>query len=234
MTIEKLSVYSKEVFVFLRNLFVVFVLLTLFFRPDMIRDKLNRLGVTRGTVAGMEFETGLNATDAALKETRMSNSALRAELDSSNNLLLRTRAHISDPDLKRAIDTANVVIAGLLAASRKSEGAVTQTIRKNAQLVTEAQANVNGGGQWGVVFGADALLKDALYEQNTVAPKIKLKQVKIFLRDGYYRSVAIAESRAEAEEMLVKAKQRRPDAYIVTMSTWCTVAGETDGYYRCD
>jgi hypothetical protein len=67
----------------------------------------------------------------------------------------------------------------------------------------------------------------------TIAPKFGIKNAQLYFRDGSFRSVAVLDSRAEAEQVLVNARQRRSDAYVVNMSSWCPVYLERSGYREC-
>jgi hypothetical protein len=87
---------------------------------------------------------------------------------------------------------------------------------------------------WGVVYGAETSLKSASYEIGRAAKIWKLTNAKLFHRGGYYRSVARASSREEANNLLARAKNRETTAYIVDLSTWCSdPSRNSDGTIEC-
>jgi len=52
----------------------------------------------------------------------------------------------------------------------------------------------------------------------------------MYYKQGFNRSIAITEERSAAEALLLKAKQRRPDSYIVPMFTWCQNSVQKEDY----
>src|SRR5262249_41033981 len=122
---------------------------------------------------------------------------------------------------------------GLEVASSKVVEAVRATIKANAPLVERAQAAIGDTTHWGIVYGGDTTLAGAKYETETIATELGLTGALIYFRQGSFRSVVPVTSRAEAEVMLVKAKERRADAYIVNMSIWCPHVIDQGGYKEC-
>ena len=87
--------------------------------------------------------------------------------------------------------------------------------------------------KWGVIFGGDSQLEDAEYETKEIAPKLGIPNAGIFLRQGSFRSVSLVDSQELAKEVLLKAKSRREDAYIVDMTNWCSAPIVKKGYAKC-
>jgi hypothetical protein len=85
----------------------------------------------------------------------------------------------------------------------------------------------------GVVYGGDQTLDAAKFEIQTIAPKLGLTNAAIYYRQVSYRSVATTTDGLQAEQLLLKAKERRKDSYIVNMSTWCRDAAQKNGYFEC-
>ncbi|WP_428825132.1 hypothetical protein ACLIKD_11225 [Azonexus sp. IMCC34842] len=73
----------------------------------------------------------------------------------------------------------------------------------------------------------------AQYEVKSAAQKYVLTNTSIFFRQGSFRSVATAADRSDAEQLLFKAKNRRSDAYIVNLNTWCPNRTAKAGYTEC-
>lgn len=89
--------------------------------------------------------------------------------------------------------------------------------RRNLSLVGAIEKQSE---RWTVVFGGDRSAKEAQFEIDRAA-KTGIESPFIVLRDGAYRSVASFSDRAVAEKALDKAKEFRPDAYLVAWESWC-------------
>jgi hypothetical protein len=87
-------------------------------------------------------------------------------------------------------------------------------------------------GGWGVVFGSDISVK-AAQDEITRASTKGIPMAKLYLRNGYYASIAVVDNRSTAQEFLAIAKTFRPDAYIASMATWCRNPQPRDGFVEC-
>jgi predicted metal-binding membrane protein len=87
-------------------------------------------------------------------------------------------------------------------------------------------------GGWGVVFGSDISVK-AAQDEITRASTKGIPTAKLYLRNGYYASIAVVDNRSTAQEFLAIAKTFRPDAYIASMATWCRNPQPRDGFVEC-
>ena len=97
----------------------------------------------------------------------------------------------------------------------------------------KAQSQGAPSTTWGVVYGGDRALTDARYEVGPVASKLGFANAAIYLRQGSYRSVVTSTDRLQATQMLRKAQERRADAYLVDMASWCQDPAQKDGYLEC-
>lgn len=84
-----------------------------------------------------------------------------------------------------------------------------------------------------VVFGADKTVDAAKHEVTVTARQAGVKGAEIFLRSGAYRSVIVAESRADAEELLGRLQGQRASSYIVDMTKWCPNTVRNHEYFEC-
>lgn len=88
-------------------------------------------------------------------------------------------------------------------------------------------------GDWGVVLGSDKTVVAAQDEITRAASK-GIPSASLYLRNGYYVSIAVANNQALANEYLSIAKTFRPDAYIITsMKTWCPNPKPVEGFTDC-
>lgn len=224
---------GKDLVSLLRDLalFLLAALLLLF--PAKFNTLLTNAGFEEGSLVGFKWKAKLIDSDTALKEARATITDLKTQLDKTSQALNEAQTKLNDPTLKDQLAKLQEENRQINAASSKVEASVTSTIATNAPLVDKAQTATNSSNMWGVVYSGDASLDDAKYEVDVVAPKLGIPNASIYFRQGSYRSVSVLDDRAQAEQVLPKAKQRRSDAYIVNMSTWCPVTNEKDDYKEC-
>lgn len=142
---------------------------------------------------------------------------------------------------------ALVVIAGLAwvmwpAATPPVQGpAVGERVAveaaRNPGLPADAELDARtavdfAGRRWGVVFGSDRALEAARDELRR-ASRNGVEQTAIYLRNGYYASIALRADRAEAERILRMVRAFRSDAYVADMRTWCLRPQPLAGYVAC-
>jgi hypothetical protein len=167
-----------------------------------------------------------------LKEAKATITDLTAQLDRTTKALADAEAKVTDPAAKAALATVKKENEEVKAVSARVQASVSRTIASAAPLIEAAQGSA-GDGQWGVVYGGDSALDKAKYETDVIAPRLALPNPRVYLRQGVYRSVSVADERSAAQEALSKAKQRRADAYLVNMSRWCPSPAQRDGYLEC-
>lgn len=85
---------------------------------------------------------------------------------------------------------------------------------------------------YGVVFGSDRTL-DAARDEIRRASRSSVQGAAIYFRNGYYASIAPADTRAEADRILGIVRAFRSDAYATRMETWCRQPTGREGYIEC-
>lgn len=85
---------------------------------------------------------------------------------------------------------------------------------------------------WGVVFGSDRTL-DAARDELRRASRSGVDGAAIYLRNGYYVSIALCADRAEAERVMRIVRVFRRDTYVVDMRTWCVQPEPRAGHVEC-
>jgi hypothetical protein len=212
-------------------LFVLAFLLLLF--PGTFNGVLTKAGFEEGSLVGFKWKSKLVESDATLKEARTTITDLKTQLDKTSQALAAAQVNLNDPSFKDTVAKLEEENKKLNASSAEVEVSITNTIASNASLVEKAQTTVSSNAVWAVVFSGDATLDAAKYEVTVVASKLGIPNASVYFRQNSYRGVSLVESRTQAEQVLAKAKQRRADAYIVNISTWCPAAAEKDGYREC-
>lgn len=103
----------------------------------------------------------------------------------------------------------------------KMEVATQQALVNTTSLPLHNKSSSDDSGPWGVVFGSDKSKPEAEWELKKAKNKFNADGLKIYLREGSYRSVQVYSTRSEAEEGLGKLKLIRDNSYIVDISKWC-------------
>lgn len=85
---------------------------------------------------------------------------------------------------------------------------------------------------WAVVFGSDPTL-GAAQDELRRAGRNGVEDTGIYLRNGYYASVALRADRAEADLVLGVVRRFRSDAYVTDMRKWCREPQARDGFVAC-
>jgi|GEM_PF-4316757 len=89
-----------------------------------------------------------------------------------------------------------------------------------------------GLSDYGVVFGSDKTL-DAARDEIRRASRSGVQGAAIYFRNGYYASIAPADTRAEADRILGIVRSFRNDAYATRMETWCLQPTGRETYIEC-
>jgi len=224
---------GKDLAALLRDFILLIVFLALTLCPETFNEIMVRAGFEEGSIIGMKWKKGITKSDIALKDSKATITILGKQLDSVSNLLNEVKNETNNPDLKKRITEVLAKNSKIKKESSLVQASVNKTITSNAALVENAQKALNESSTWGVVLGGDSTLKSAQDEVAIFKRKYNISNAVIYLRDKSYRSIVVTNNRTEAEKVLITAKERRPDAYIVPMSTWCQNSAQREGYLEC-
>jgi hypothetical protein len=224
----------KDIFSLLRDFLILLILICLILFPTKLNTILVNAGFKEGEIAGFKWHAAdVINTNQTLQDAQTTNRILKNQVDSLSRLLVKLNPLIKDSALRNDIKSLEKNKANIDSIYEQTTLSVQTTLSANSQIVSDAQQQLNNGSQWGVVFSADLDFSKAVYERDVAAKKYEIPNVIIFFRQGYYRSVSVVNTKAEAQGVLLKAKKRRNDAYIILMSTWCPNANSGDGFTSC-
>ena len=223
----------KDLVALVRDTLLLALVVLLLAFPTTFNNLLVSAGFEEGSIVGFKWKAKLVESDQALKEAQANITDLTAQNEKLSRALAAAQARSGDPAEKLLLTKLEDENNKLKQASAKVEASVQVTIASNAVLVEKAQTSSGATLQWGVVYGGDTDLAAAQYEVETAAKKYGLTNTSIFFRQGSFRSVATAADRSDAEQLLFKAKNRRSDAYIVNLNTWCPNRTAKAGYTEC-
>lgn len=220
---------GKDLVALLRDAMLLLLGVLLILWPAAINDILVTAGFEEGSFAGLQWKARLTQSDGSLVKAQ----ALIADLKDQNERLNQALSQAQGPSTRPYDAKLEQLNQALAAKTDRVQSALSSSVSANSTLVQQAQSQTAQVTTWGVVYGGDRTLTDARYEVGPVASKLGFSNAAIYLRQGSYRSVATSTDRVIASQMLKKAQERRPDAYLADMSSWCTDPAQKDGYLEC-
>jgi hypothetical protein len=232
-SVSNLVTIGKDSVNLLRDLFLFLLAMMLVVFPSTFNNVLTKAGFEEGSFAGLTWRKKLDSSNSALNDAQMTINDLKKQLDETTKGLVEAQAKLNDPVLKDKLGKIEERGVKLDAVTTQVSNSVSNTIASNATYVERAQKSADTGAQWGVVYGYDGNLQQAQYEVTRAAELYKILNPNIYLRQGIYRSVSVVGNRDQAEQELPSVRQRRADAYIVNMTSWCPNAVKQNGYVEC-
>jgi hypothetical protein len=217
---------------FLKELSLPFVLILVFFYPKTLNEILVNAGFEEGSVAGFKWKTKLAESNDNIRDLKNQIE----QLDKQNKSLLKAinenQANVKayDPIWIAKINNTNNILQD------SSERILSQAkifVDNNTELLLKNKSNA----AWGVVFSGDKDLISAKYEITVKAQQFNLTNSSIYFKNnsysGAYRSIAVAKDNEEAKILLERAKLKRPDSYIVNLTTWCSNPKQEKDFINC-
>ncbi len=230
--LERTIAIGKDMFALLRDSSVFLLAVLLLFFPTKLNDVLTSAGFEEGSVVGFKWKARLVETDDALKGANATIESLQAQLKLANEMLAAANVAVPSSELKARIQQVERTGRDVAAASHEATTAVRSAIAANVPLIERAQSGMVVSGGWAVVFGSDKSLP-AAQDEIARAAKAGIRGAAIYMRNGYYASIAVVPTREQAAEYLQIAKVFRTDAYTTRFATWCTSPVQRDGYTEC-
>ena len=223
---------GKDLVALLRDTALLVLAVLLLALPETLNSVLVKAGFEEGSVVGFKWKSKLVSSDASLKEANATISDLQKKNQELSKALTDATTIGNAPELKARLAKLQVENEKLEQTVKQVQSSVNSTISSNAQFVKQALVSADTK-RWGIVYSGDSTLEGAKYETETIARNLQIPNAAVYLRQGSYRSVSVLTDRSLAEEVLVKAKKRRQDAYIVTMEGWCPKVTERSGFFEC-
>jgi hypothetical protein len=131
-----------------------------------------------------------------------------------------------NPELVKQLKTDEAAVAQSRQLATSSAAAANVTLRNNAAVLQESLTRVaSRPSSWGIIFGGDVSRRDA---QDEIARAKGAPDLAIYRKQGSYRSVAVFDTRAAADDWLPRLKTINPGAYVVGLDRWCQNPEERD------
>jgi hypothetical protein len=224
---------GKDAVGFLRDGSLFFLLILLLVFPGTFNDVLVRAGFEEGSLAGFKWKKQVVQSDQALVDANATISDLRQQLEKTSAALSDAQGHVHDQELQATLSKLATENRQVGATTQQVQKAVQSTIAAGSSLVAKAEATLDSDTSWAVVFGGDKSVEAAQDEIRRAVGQ-GIDSATILLRQGSYRSVAFAKDRKQAEQIVGIAREWRPDAYIVRLSTWCPQRTSKGDYAECN
>jgi hypothetical protein len=237
--LSKRVAVAKDILSLLRDGTLVLLLLLLILVPSFIGERLVNAGFEEGEFVGFKWKKQANAfgksvqeLDAELKGAKETVTRLTSQLRENEAELDRLRRSNLPPDAAErlaALQSDNRRLAEQSASQVESIGA---TLASSRQVVAQARQVTAAASPLAVILGGDASLAEAQNEVRAFA-RAGIGNLSIYRKGGSFRTVAVTDNQATANEWLGKAAARRPDAYIVNLESWCPTPQARPTYSQC-
>lgn len=113
------------------------------------------------------------------------------------------------PAVSRALDTEARRLAAVVAEAQQTQAARSEPAPAPAREPA-----------FGIVFGGDRTIRSAM-DEVARARSAGPAPVSLWLRQGFWRGLALFETREAARAALPRYTAFRPDAYVVDLRSWC-------------
>lgn len=230
---EHMIAVGKDLSALLRDFVLLLIggLLLLF--PAYFNDVLVKAGFEEGSIIGLKWKAKLVQADEVLKEANVTITNLRKQLEETTAALVKARGDTASPEVKAKLEELESENRKAAEVATNVGKSVKNTLEANAPFVQRAQMALNQEStKWGVIFGGDTSIA-AAQDEIKKARSLGFTGAQIFYRQESYRSVAVTESRAAAEQALPTARSIRQDSYIVNLDRWCPRPIDKGEYLEC-
>lgn len=230
---------GKDVLALSRDGVLVLLFLMLLVMPGVIGDRLSRAGFEEGSLMGFKWKN--KAQDYGAEVIRLKQGLEAAnrqvilqsvQLRNTSAELARLRATASSPQQAADLDRLGKANQRVAQESIATSTRLSDQLRASQPVVLDARETLGAATPWAVVMGADPTLAEAQVESRRAVLR-GLPNVGIYLRQGYFRTVALAPTKAAADKLLPNARVRTRDAYVVRFDRWCAKREAVEGYSRC-
>lgn len=246
----------RSIFELLKNLALVFIVVSLFAFPQIVHRALTGIGVAEFDLWGFKGKTALAKVAVDLQESQVVQSELAQKLKASDEQLrilvaendeLRRRqpsrgfdgkpggGSLSPPD-----DSIRAILAQNGEALKRAadfQSQANKALSQNSALIFSAKELTAGGdSRWIVIFGSD-VTEEAARAEVTRAAAQGFDSAYICLKRGRYRSVVEFNSLEAAKSALPQIRSLSDtarDAYVVNLGVWCPRLEKRDaGFIEC-
>lgn len=140
---SKIISTGKDLISLLRDTFLFVLIIMLLFLPERLNKTLVRAGFKEGNIAGFKWEAGIAQYDSTLKESQVTITNLKAQLDSTSKIIAEAQAKTSDPELKEKLEKVEEENKVVNASTSQTQENARKTISTHVDLVKIAKSSGN-------------------------------------------------------------------------------------------
>lgn len=203
---------SRDSLALFREIATLTVLAILIFKSTWLITPLKNMGLALEEAGFTELNIGGLKQDLKILREKAKDTGLNTQ--QSQESLEKAIAILNqpNPNIKDAISQINLAQNRLGFTKKQIEEIVS---------VSPSPTQPRNADQWVVVIGADSTIDGAKDEVKTAKSK-GFENVRILLRDGWYRTVIGFSSEKEAKDAVPDiSNQIREGSYPRNLTTWC-------------
>ena len=210
-----------------REVIIVLVIIFILFWPGNFKKIMEQAGFKQFDFGFGTWESELVESTARLQDANQVMEQYQNELeDIKNSVAALTESPNLDEETKAEVVKINNQIEKTWDASKMARVNIEDNIAQQTNLLKEIRQEQSRpppapSGQWAIVAGADREINAAEFEANKLHEQ-GYQTVQLWLREGWYRTVIVFDSKEIAERNLKKLKREfRKSAFITNLDEWC-------------
>jgi hypothetical protein len=221
----------------IRESAIIFVVLFLVFLPSQFNVIMQKAGFSKLDLGFASWENELMASTNKMKDANQFIAQYQNDLEEIKTSVKKLEDNPSlDQESREEINKINQKVELSVDASQQIRQDLENNITKQMQILDKIRPEgEREGGRWIIVSGADKKLEEARFEQERLLGK-GYEDVRILLRERWYRTVIVFPNRESAENELPGLKRTfRESAFMVNADEWCPDPQPTDerGVFNC-
>jgi hypothetical protein len=222
---------GKDLVALLRDASLMVLAVLLIFWPSTFNSILSNAGFEEGSLVGFKWKTGFAETHTQLEQTNVALVNLTRENTDLVQLLAEADKFVTDNPLRARIASVQERNKKLAERSETLQSSVEATIAQTAPLANTLPAKLQP--VWAVLFASDSDLGSAQDEVGKARTKLGSRNIRIFLRNGYFASVVVAPDPTQPQRLLDEIRAYRSDAHLVNLNSWCPRQEVKTDYTAC-
>ena len=220
---------ARSVLALVRESSIIIVILVILFWPDMLQNVLKKAGFRELDLGFLKWQKEIEAAQQEVQDANQILAQVQKEIgETKESIEVIKNTPDLNPVTKENITNLSSKLEKSYNATTVARGNLQQNIAAQDKFINEYQKVIPlENGPWAILVGADKDEEAARYELNQFRRQ-RFRDVRIYIKSGWYRTVIVFEERSEAETQLKRIKERAESAYIINLSTWCPTSVEKE------
>lgn len=217
----------KSLAVLARELIIILVIIFILFWPGNFKKIMEQAGFKQFDFGFGTWESELVESTARLQDANQVMEQYQNELEEiKNSVATLTESPNLDEETKAEVVKINDQIEKTWDASKMARVNIEDNIAQQTSILKEIRQEQslpppNPPGRWAIVAGADRDINAAKFEAKRLNEQ-GYKNIQLWLREEWYRTVIVFDNKEIAERNLKKLKRGfRESAFITNLNDWC-------------